>query len=139
MRPTFSLRRLLTVVAVLAIALFIWVVYPTAKAMRCNAAINDGRSDPYQLVDRPTGSAAFLHYESATTKTVTAQLLKRSWNDILHGQRRFAATVTWYADGDQYDRQHTVVIRATPLGYQLERWQESSVPHVTKAPAGSSN
>jgi hypothetical protein len=132
MRPRFSLKRLLTVVTAIAIALFIWVLYPTARAKRCVATINDGRSDPYQLVDRPTGSSVFLHYEEATTRKVTAELLKRSWSDILHGRRYFAATLTWYVEGSKYDRQQVVVIRTTPLGYQLERWQETSVPHTTK-------
>jgi hypothetical protein len=132
MRPRFSLKRLLTVVTALALALFAWVVYPTAKADWCVAAINDGRSNPYQLVDRPMGPGAFLHYEEAATKKITAELLKRSWNDIWHGRRRFAATLTWYTDGSKYDRQHVLIIRATSLGYQLERWQEMSVPHNTK-------
>jgi hypothetical protein len=132
MRLRFSLKRLLIFIAVLAISLFAWVLYPTAKATRCTAAINDAQLDPYQLVDRPRGSAAFLHYENATNKRITAELVRRSWSDILRGQRRFAATLTWYVDGSKYDRQQVVVIRATPLGYQLEQWQEMSVPHKSE-------
>jgi hypothetical protein len=112
--------------------LFTWVLYPTAKAKRCVAAINNGQSDPYQLVDRPTGSATFLNYEQATKRPITAELVKRSWSDIWHGQRRFATTLSWYIEGSKFDRQHVVVIRATPLGYQLERWQEMTVPHKTE-------
>jgi hypothetical protein len=49
MRLRFSLKRLLIFIAVLAISLFAWVLYPTAKATRCTAAINDAQLDPYQL------------------------------------------------------------------------------------------
>jgi hypothetical protein len=87
---------------------------------------------PINFVDRPRGSAAFLHYENATNKRITAELVRRSWNDILRGQRRFAATLTWYVDGSKYDRQQVVVIRATPLGYQVEQWQEMSVLHKSE-------
>lgn len=131
--PRFTLKRLLTVVAIFAIALFIWIQYPTTKAKWCVAAINEGRSDPYQFVDRPTGQGIFQNFDEANTKTATAELLKRSWTDLLHGQRSFAATLTWHADRSKFDRQHTVVIRATPLGYQLYQWQEMSVPSHPKA------
>jgi hypothetical protein len=133
MRPRFTLKRLLAIVAADAIVLFIWTLYPTAKAKRCVAAINEGRLDPYELVDRPTDPGAFLRYDEADTKTTSAKLVNRSWSDIVHGQRGFLATLTWHTNGSKYDRQQVVIIRATPFGYQLYRWQETNAPNRTKA------
>ena len=85
-RPRFSLKWLLIAVTVLSVALFVLVIYPTNKAKRFVAGINDGRIDPTKELEWPFRSESTLAPISRIP--LTAELKPYIWADFVSCQRR---------------------------------------------------
>jgi hypothetical protein len=96
-RPRFSLRLLLVVFALLALALYLCVVRPTALAEQFVAAVSDRDYTTAQqlLGDKRDWSVAGKSLQGRVPKAMYVRLLPREWGDVYRCRRRVVLTVAW--------------------------------------------
>lgn len=87
MRPRFSLKWLLIAVTLLSVALFVLVIYPTNKAKRFVAGINDGSIDHDAASGNPK-PFEFTKQEAGEDGRSTAELLPWDGGDLFRMRRR---------------------------------------------------
>ena len=97
MRPRFSLKRLLIAVTVLSFTLFVLVIYPTNKAKRFVAGINDGTIDHDATTGNPK-PPVFTTDDAGEDERPTAELLPWEWKDLFRLRRRVEIIETCPAD-----------------------------------------
>jgi hypothetical protein len=108
MRPRFSVRVLLVVCAVLAIACYLLFARPTAIAEQFVAAVNARDFHVAESLLKPqpfrSGKSLIEYYTSPSPNPATkavliyAEVLPREWNDIWSFQRRVIFRVAFHDD-----------------------------------------
>src|SRR4051812_5073010 len=122
-RPRFSIRLLLIVVSISAIACYWLFVRPTVLAERFVVAIRDRdlkKAKSLFVADSPDVLADDKSRGGAgTVVDMDADLLPREWNEIWKRQRRITLNSVFYKDGDKtngtWTQQAEIVVTANGL------------------------
>lgn len=86
-RPRFSLKWLLIVVTALSVALFVLLIYPTTKAKRFVAGVNNGSIDNDAATGNPK-PIEFSKEDVGEDGRSSAELLPWDWSDLFRLRRR---------------------------------------------------
>lgn len=123
MRPRFSLRLILLAFALLGLALYVFVVRPTALAQRFVAAVEERDYDAAQrlMVDGGDWGRVVRPPQSFKADRIYAELMPREWQDVWRVRRRIILRISRHNDrnGNYIDWTEDNDLVARPLGLEL--------------------
>ena len=123
MRPRFSLRLALTVLALVSVALYVFIVRPSVFANRFVAAIGEQDFDAARglLVNERDWRRVVDPKTSGMPDRIYADLMPREWQDVLRAQRRIVLRLSRHNNfrGNFVDWTEDFDVTARPRGLQI--------------------
>src|SRR6478735_5443629 len=107
MRPRFSLRWLLIVFTLIAVALYVFFVHPTVAANRFVVAVNRGDFRELTALGMLKSLKSIIKDFSFENYTVSAELKPRTWRDVCKFCRK-ALVYIGFLKGQTVDRASAV-------------------------------
>jgi len=123
MRPKFSLRLMLILIALVSVALYVFIVRPSAFANRFVAAIGEQDFDTAQrlLMNEREWRRVVNPDVSGMPDRIYAELMPREWQDVLRAQRRIVLRLSRHNNfrGNYVDWTEDFDVAARPRGLQI--------------------
>jgi len=121
MLPRFSLRRLLIIVTLLAVASYALFVRPTVLANRLAQAVNAGDLQSAEaLLGDPAGNAFQTAFTEATS---VAEVSPREWSDVWHLRRTVVVSSSMVIRDSDWEPKQPFRSR----GHDQLIWQQTAI------------
>ena len=141
MRPRFSLRLALLLIALVSVALYVFIVRPSVFANRFVAAIGEQDFDTAQrlLVNEREWRRVVDPNTSGMPDRIYAELMPREWQDVLRAQRRIVLRLSRHNNfrGNYVDWTEDFDVAAGPRGLRIMLPANTNFnwPEVIRGPA----